>query len=195
MGAIIRHRGPIPDRKALFDVGAAGPLAGLAASIIVTIIGLSLPVEPPPPEAEGFRIGIPPLFGFLIELIQPDSPYIHPVAFAGWIGMFLTFLNLLPAGQLDGGHVARSMLGKYHEAVSQSIPLILMMLGTFLIFVLRVNGGIWIFWGFFTMIFASGGHPPPLDDERKLDMERIWLGILTFALGIACATPVPFSEA
>jgi membrane-associated protease RseP (regulator of RpoE activity) len=200
-GAVIKHRGPIPDRKALFDVGIAGPLAGLVVAVVVTFIGLSLqPVMiPSQPQMIEMRYGIlPPMFSFFVDIVSAIKgvaidPNNYPIAFAGWVGMFVTFLNLLPAGQLDGGHIVRSIFGKYHEYVSQAVPVILMVIGSYYIYFMQMDGSIWIFWGLLTLFLATSGHPPPLDDKTKLDGNRIFLGVLTFILGVLCFTPVPFT--
>ncbi len=99
MGAFIKHRGPIPGRKALFDVGVSGPVIGLLASVIVTVIGLLQPPVQISSEESGTALGIPPLFGFIMYFIPNSNTYIHPIAFAGWVGMLLTAINLMPVGQ------------------------------------------------------------------------------------------------
>ena len=113
MGAVIKHRGPIPNRKALFDVGVSGPLIGLIVSVIVTIIGLLQPPITHAQEVLQIELGMPLLFELIRSVIPgSDGIIMHPIAFAGWVGMFVTALNLIPSGQLDGGHVLRAMLGK-----------------------------------------------------------------------------------
>lgn len=194
MGAVIRYKGPIPDRKALFDVGVAGPLVGLFVSIAVTIIGLNLDVPEinPLPDSLMFEIGLPPLFVMIQKVVGVTGSNLHPVAFAGWVGMFVTLLNLLPAGQLDGGHVLRAMLGKKADRVSSMMPRILFLIGFYVIYWLKGDGFIWIFWALFLWAFAAAGHPSPLHDKVKLDRKRILIGILTFILGLLCFTLIPF---
>ena len=106
MGAVIRYKGTFPSRKALFDIGIAGPLAGLLLSVAVTLIGfnLKLPSSKHLSDFLMFNIGLPPLFIFIQNLTGAKGGNLHPVAFAGWVGMLITLLNLLPADQLDGGH-------------------------------------------------------------------------------------------
>lgn len=193
MGAVIKHKGPIPNRKALFDVGVAGPLIGLIASIAVTIIGILQPPLDIPVSKEAILFQLPPLFEIITWFIpiQADKP-LHPVAFAGWVGMLVTALNLLPAGQLDGGHVLRSMLGERFSRISKAMPFVLIVLWLFVTFVLKENGSIWLFWGLFLSLFASAGHPMPLDDELRLDGKRFLLGIFTFLMGGLCVTLSPF---
>jgi membrane-associated protease RseP (regulator of RpoE activity) len=195
MGAVIKHRGIIPNRRALFDVAVAGPLVGIVASVIVTFIGLSLPpVEfSADPGMIMIDIQTPILFDVITWVMGSTSEMMHPVAFAGWVGMLVTVLNLLPSGQLDGGHIMRAMLGERARKVSLMMPMVLGALALYVIFVLEQNGGIWLFWSFFLLLFALAGHPKPLNDEIILDNKRMALGILTFILGILCFTLVPLT--
>ncbi len=195
LGAIIKHRGAIPNRKALFDVGASGPLVGILASIIVILIGFHIPFKPPQMRGARIELGMPPLFQLLAELAGYHKEYIHPVAFAGWVGLFITFLNLIPVGQLDGGHVLRAMIGKKADIISKIMPLLLINIGLILSYLYNVDDTIWIFWGLFTLFFALHPHPDPVDDVTSLDGKRMVLGIITFVLGIMCFTPVPFKIA
>lgn len=194
MGAVIRYRGPIPNRKALFDVGIAGPLVGLLVSIAVTIIGLNLEVPPvnPLPDSLMFEVGLPPLFVMIQKFVGSTGSSLHPVAFAGWVGMFVTLLNLLPAGQLDGGHVLRAMLGKKADRISSMMPRLLFLIGFYVVYWLKGDGFIWIFWALFLWAFAAAGHPSTLHDKIGLDRKRILIGIITFILGLLCFTLIPF---
>jgi len=192
LGAIIKHRGAIPNRRALFDVGASGPLMGILASVIVIIVGFHIPFNPPRVEGERIVLGTPPLFKILAELSGYRGNYIHPVAFAGWVGLFITFLNLIPVGQLDGGHVLRAMIGKRADAISKVMPLILINVGIVVSYLYNVDDTIWVFWGLFTLFFALHPHPDPVDDVTPLDRRRMILGVVTFVLGLMCFTPVPF---
>jgi membrane-associated protease RseP (regulator of RpoE activity) len=195
MGAVIKNKGPIPSRKALFDVGVAGPVVGLIASIAVTAIGLSLPpvILALPENGLLLNLSLPPLFLFIDTLLGGigENIIIHPVAFAGWVGMLVTALNLIPAGQLDGGHMLRSMLGPRADFVSGIMPFILLSVGFFVYYVMHENGAMWIFWGLFIMLFATGGHPEPLDDADEIGSLRKSLGILVFAAGLLCVTLSP----
>jgi membrane-associated protease RseP (regulator of RpoE activity) len=191
LGALIRLKGAIPDRKSLFDVGIAGPLVGLTAAVVVTIIGLLLPpITPAPTQIASVAFGIPILYGLIQQVIPAASTGFHPIAFAGWVGMLITSLNLLPVGQLDGGHIARALSGEKTAYISAAVPLILMASGIF--YSLNgLNGEMLLFWGFFTLLFAAGGHPQPINDMKKLDTKRVILGIVAFGLCIACFTPIP----
>lgn len=201
MGAVIKMRGKIPDRKALFDIGAAGPLAGLMATVVITAIGLQLDPIPAQQTAVGqaetaVRFNHPPL----LELIaiatgateQLEANSIHPVVFGGWVGMLVTLLNMLPVGQLDGGHILRAMVGKQQERLAAIVPAVLFGLAAYLLVV--VDGfdsvGIWAMWGLFAVGLAYAGPADPIDDEG-LDRKRMVLGVVTFALAALCFTPIP----
>ncbi len=195
MGAVIKHEGPIPSRKVLFDVGIAGPLVGLLVSLVVAAIGLSLPPVsfPHHPAAEDVIIlQLPPLFEFLTFLFPVRGEALHPVAFAGWVGMLVTAVNLIPAGQLDGGHVLRAMLGPRASRVSRVVPFLLLGLGVFVTYVLHQIGSVWIFLGIFLSFFSAAGHPPPLEDTIPLDRGRMLLGVVVFLLGLLSITLSPF---
>ncbi|MXR51827.1 site-2 protease family protein [Halovenus sp. WSH3] len=201
MGAVIKMEGKIPDRKALFDIGAAGPLAGLAATVVVTAIGLQLDPIPAQEAAvaqaeTGVRFNHPPL----LELIalatgateQLEANTIHPVVFGGWVGMLVTLLNMLPVGQLDGGHILRAMVGKQQERIAAVVPAVLFGLAAYLLVV--ADGidsvGIWTMWGLFAVGLAYAGPADPIDDS-ELGWKRTVLGVLTFVLAALCFTPIP----
>jgi membrane-associated protease RseP (regulator of RpoE activity) len=192
LGALIQLKGAIPDRKSLFDVGVAGPLVGLTAAVIVTIVGLLLPpITPGTALMPTVALGVPILFALIEKVVPVASTSLHPIAFAGWVGMLITSLNLLPVGQLDGGHIARALSGEKTTYISAAVPLILMTGGIY--YSLNgLNGEMLLFWGLFTLLFAAGGHPQPINDMKKLDTKRVVLGIIAFGLCIACFTPIPF---
>lgn len=190
LGAVIRHRGAIPNRKALFDVGVAGPLTGILASIIVVAIGLQLPFE-----LRGepmLYIGTPPIFDAILYALNYKKEVIHPVAFAGWVGFFVTFLNMLPVGQLDGGHVMRAMTGEIGENISKLVPLVLIGYGVYIMRTFNQPNTIWLFWGVITFFFSMQKHPKPLDDETPIGIARYAIGIMAFILAFLCFTPTPF---
>ncbi len=197
-GAVISMKSPMPDRRSMFDIGIAGPVLGLVFAVPVTIIGLmNSPIDVQLPldgeQGVGIALGAPLIFQALIELVPVNlsEGILHPVAFAGWVGFFVTFLNLLPVGQLDGGHIARALLGDWYNYLSGAVPLILFGMG-FTISMLGSNGTIWIVWGLIGSFFHSAGHPPPLNDISHLDSKRKIAGILIFGVMLACFTPVPF---
>jgi len=186
MGAFISMREPMPNKKALFDIGIAGPIAGLIMAIPVTIIGFMLtePVEHiyTPGHGPNVAIGFPLLFSFLYIFFTPDGG-LHPTAFAGWVGLFVTALNLLPAGQLDGGHVARALLGEKSKYLSYTTLGLMILVGTFLY-------PAWLILGFLILIIGAY-HPPPLNDLTDLDVKRKAIGIFSVVLLVLCFTPQP----
>jgi len=193
MGAVIKHKGPIPNRKALFDVGISGPLIGLIVSVIVTIIGLLQPPITQAPQGMSIDLGIPLLFELITRIVPNGAVMMmHPIAFAGWVGMLVTALNLIPAGQLDGGHVLRAMIGDRAKEVSRVMPFILVSLGFYVTYYMEKDGFIWVLWGLLLSFFAAAGHPKPLNDDIPLGKGRMALGIITFILGLLCFTLVPF---
>ncbi|MFO7925554.1 MAG: site-2 protease family protein [Halobacteriota archaeon] len=204
-GALISMRGRIPDRKALFDIGVSGPLAGLAAAICVAVIGLHLdPVQVPEYVRESetaieLQLGYPPLLEFLAwatgqQLTYEDPGLVaSPVIFGAWVGLFVTFLNLLPVGQLDGGHIVRSMVGERAETIASLVPGGLFGLAAYLAFFTDASSNapiLWAFWGLITLLLAYVGLVTPVFDE-PLDPARMAIGVLTFLLGVLCFTPVP----
>jgi len=165
------------------------------------------PVVPVPervlmdPNAINIEFGFPPLLLLLSEITGQPLAYgdpelaVNPVVFGGWIGMFVTFLNLIPVGQLDGGHLVRAMLGKRQETVAVLVPFALFVLSGYLFFIeghgLRDSVLIWTFWGLVSLGLAYAGPAKPVYDDR-LDRKRLAIGVLTFVLGALCFTPVPF---
>ena len=210
MGAVINIRGRIPSRKALFDIGVAGPLAGLVATVVVTIVGFTLdPIAVPERVQSTGEYAINFHDPLLMQTIEAfvrtlgvgttvgGGESVHPVVFAGWAGMFFTFLNLLPVGQLDGGHIVRSIAGQRQETIAAAVPGGLFALAGFLYFTQDappIGFGVWtlwVFWGLLAAGMAYAGPARPTVDE-PLDRRRALLGVVTFGLGLACFTPIPF---
>jgi len=190
LGAIIRMRTPWHNRNALFDVGAAGPLSGLAIALPLFFVGLMLsPTLPPQPD--GTPLGTPLLLSWIEDLvyvlrdIPPDHDiYVNSWTFAAWFGLFVSGLNLLPIGQLDGGHVAYAVLGNRMRIAS---TLVLVVIGILAMFFWPG----WYMWIGFS--FLSGWmHPPPLNAIEPLSKERRLLGIVIFCLMVLLFTPAPF---
>ena len=187
-GAFISMRDPLPSRRALLDVGASGPLVGFAIAIPVTIAGLFLTAANPrallPVEGQ-FLVPQPSLFyGFLRLFFPiPEGVAIHPLAFAGWVGLFVTAINLLPAGQLDGGHIARALLGERQSMVSWAALVLLLGLSLF------YSG--WLIFAFLILIIGVR-HPPPLNDLSALDAGRKLVGIAAVAILLTTFVIAPF---
>jgi membrane-associated protease RseP (regulator of RpoE activity) len=191
-GAFIRMQSSPPDRRSLFDVAAAGPLAGLVLAVPAVIVGFHLStVAPQDSSGGGMVLGSSLLLSFLSKItlgVLPDDANIimHPVGFAGWIGLLVTAMNLLPAGQLDGGHVTYALFGHRYIWVSRLTVAVILTLG-----VTRLWDG-WLVWGIL-LLFMGVRHPPPVDPDTPLDAKRKFLG--WFLLGTLAVTfiPVPFS--
>ena len=206
-GAIIRMRGRIPSRTVLFDIGVAGPIAGLVATVVVTAIGLSLPpIEIPAwalaaaESSPSIVFNDPPLLALIAQAIGAETSYgdpalmANPVVVGGWVGMFFTLLNLLPVGQLDGGHMVRAMIGQRQETIAALVPAALFGIAGYLYFVrglsLNDSVGLWAIWGVFAMLVAAGGPANPTD-EGSIGLPRLLVGLATFAAGLLCFMLVP----
>ena len=190
-GAFIKIKSPIHKKSALLQIGASGPIAGFLIAVPALIIGLILSnVVEVPGESIGIILGDSVLMKFLTAIIHPgltetQDIMLHPVAFAGWIGLLVTMLNLLPIGQLDGGHVAYALLCQKHDIVAKCTFLALIPLSFF-----SLN---WLIWGILILVLMrSTKHPPiynmdePLSDKDKL------IGYVCLAIFILCFIPAPF---
>jgi membrane-associated protease RseP (regulator of RpoE activity) len=190
-GAFIRMKSPPLNRRALFDVGAAGPWAGMLVAVPAVIIGLSLSeVRPLEPVEYGLFFGDSLLFSFLTRAVLGVAPdevtiLLHPVAMAGWIGLFVTFINLIPVGQLDGGHVSYSLFGSFHRWPARAF-----LLGIFLLGIQGWRG--WFIWTVL-LLFLGVDHPPTLDRTTPLDPVRRFAAWATLILLVVTFIPVPFT--
>jgi len=195
-GAFIKMKSPILTRKALIEIGASGPIAGFIISLAACIIGLHISKVIPMPQGEGtLSLGDSLLFSFLSRTILGAIPehydiLLHPVAFAGWIGLFITSLNLIPIGQLDGGHVCYAILGERHRQVSLFLVVLLALLG--LSSLLGFSGWEgWLVWAILMLILGIK-HPPVLYWEAPLDPKIMSIGFLTLVIFIITFIPEPF---
>src|SRR5882757_3496861 len=182
LGAFIRIRSPIQNRKALFDVGLAGPVVGFLFAIpALAIAVLNSKVVPFSESHASIVFGKPLALRMLVVMLRPGvAPgdlLLHPIGRAAWVGLFATALNLLPGGQLDGGHILYSVASKYHKKITLAVALVLIPLGYF-------SWSGWIMWS--VLLLAIGfRHPPLLNRWEQLDRTRqMWTGvaILIFVL-------------
>lgn len=189
-GAFIQIKEPIPDRRVLMEIGAAGPITGFIVALPILIAGLALSVVGPAETAQGLTFGNSLLLNFLSHLVlgvSPSSPdvniHLHPLAFAGWIGMFVTALNLLPIGQLDGGHIMYALFRFHYHILARIFFILLFPLG-------YLWPG-WLFWAL--LITLVGFRPAPLThDVVPLERKHKILGAVSIAIFILTFIPVPF---
>jgi membrane-associated protease RseP (regulator of RpoE activity) len=194
LGAVIRIREPIRHKRALFDIGIAGPIAGFVVTVPALVIGLAMShVARVPADFAGMALGEPLLLkgvSWLLFGAQPDgySLNLHPMAFAAWFGMLATALNLFPVGQLDGGHISYSVFGPRSTY------------GTFLMMavavVLSYNSSGLLVWtvAMAVMLIVFGPrHPRVLDEAVPLDRRRMALALFALVMFALCFTPAPIS--
>jgi membrane-associated protease RseP (regulator of RpoE activity) len=192
IGAFIRIREPIPSKRVLFDIGVAGPIAGFLIALPTLFIGLSLShVVRVPDHFEGLSLGEPLLFRAANWLIWGPTPEgysvnMHPMAFGAWFGLLATALNLIPIGQLDGGHISYAVLGRRSTVVTIASVVTALVLTYF--------STSWLVWTVLmvVMLFAYGPqHPRTVDEHVPLDPTRKWLAFAALVILILCFTPVP----
>ncbi len=189
-GAFIRIRSAVRDRRMLLDVGAAGPMVGAIVSIPFLILGLHLSEVKIIQGEMGANLGSSLLLSFLSWAVIGPLPegydvVLHPVGFAGWIGLLVTSLNLLPIGQLDGGHVAYALLGEKQNKISVVVFIAILAIG-----ILGWPG--WLLWALLLALMGFR-HPPLVDWWVPLDRRRTIIGWLAVAIFFLTFTPVPFS--
>jgi membrane-associated protease RseP (regulator of RpoE activity) len=196
MGAVIRLRGAIRDRRALFDMAVAGPLAGLVVAVPVYVLGLRLSsvvhIPPDGPEGSYVRFGdalLPKLLERLtLGSLPPDFDILlHPVGVAAWFGFFVTALNLIPAGQLDGGHIVYALFGGRHALISKLAVAALVLVG------LAFGSINWLVWAALIVGVMGFQHGPTMDDITPLDGRRRALGLFALVLLFLLLPPVPLS--
>ena len=201
LGAFIKIKSPIPNKKALFEVGIAGPFASFFMSLFFLVLGFSLL-----PDAEGVReyitqyhpwsetgegaltLGSSLLFEYIrITLGGEHLPmyeiYHFPFIFAGWIGLLVTALNLLPIGQLDGGHISYALLGKNAKYVAYA--------AFFALILLLFYSTSYIIWMILIPIIIRFKHPPTMNDRIELDLRRKTLAWCSYLIFITCFSPMP----
>lgn len=192
LGAVIKIREPFPSRTALFDIGVAGPIAGFVALIPVLFLGMAMSnVIRVPAHMEGWSLGEPLLFKLVSWMVfgrvaDGYSVNMHPMVFAAWFGMLATAWNLLPFGQLDGGHLTYAVFGKASRSAS----------------ILTVGGAVvmtFISYSWLAMtimmlamlIFLGARHPPVMDEYEPLAHGRKGVGVFAIIMFVLCFMPVP----
>ncbi len=222
-GAFIRIRSRIRGRKELFDIGVAGPIAGVIVALPVLFVGLlfsdviALDSERLSEMQTAMSLGNSLVFALFSkiavgEVAQGYELLLHPVAFAGWIGLFVTVLNLMPAGQLDGGHIVYCVFPvRWHRAISVAtvVFLVIMGVGTVPLVDLADYLGLgviadippwlmfdgwagWLFWAILLLLLGTS-HPPTLSSDTEIGAGRKKLAFLSLLIFISCFTPVPIS--
>ncbi len=189
LGAVIRMSPLIPNRRALFDIAAAGPLAGLVVAIPVSFVGIAISERAiPDPEQSLITLGDPLLFQ-VMEWISFGARaegmdlMLHPVGFAGWVGLFVTALNLLPVGQLDGGHISYALFGRRAKVFAGVAFAALL--------VLTLTKG-YHYMLILTLLWFMGlKHAPTVNDAYEIGSRRRGLGVLLAIVFITCFSPVP----
>lgn len=219
LGAVIRTKSVIPDKKVMFDIGVAGPIAGFIASIGILLYGFThLPGKefilqihpdyfiPHPQTGLALNLGTPILYNMLSlfftnpmnEFVPPMSEMYHyPYLLAGWFGLFVTAMNLIPIGQLDGGHLSYTMFGERHKIISRIVFAVLLFLGlagSLEIFDIHTGFGWsgWLFWALILFFVVKLNHPP-VEEESELDEGRKIIGWITFIIFLLSFVPAPFS--
>jgi len=221
LGAVIRIRSTIPSRKVIFDIGAAGPIAGFIVSLAILIFGfVSLPPKEylwaiHPEYAQlagipegGLTFGSTLLYATFAQIFSPSGAFVppmnemyhYPFLCVGWFGTFVTAMNLIPIGQLDGGHIAFAMLGNRYHSVAQAALVMLVVLGLagFLPMVgidFPYGWTGWLFWAFVLMFFirAMKMRRPPVEDDTPLDPTRMAVGWICFGILVASFSITPFT--
>ncbi len=192
MGAVIGMRGSQADRKQLFDIGLTGPWAGLAVALPLAWAGIrSATALPFKPEMEG-TFGDPLIFQLLIAWLRPNDPpgtvlivHANPLVMASWVGMLVTGLNMLPIGQLDGGHVTYALFGRRAHWVALAAVVVA------LAFIVVAGRYEWTLMLALIMLLGTR-HPPTADDRAELGRFRTLVGWFSLAIPVFCLTPFPF---
>ena len=191
MGAFIRLKGPVRNRRSLFDVGVSGPLAGLIFTIPVLFIGLATSELGPPPAGTYLQEGNSILYALAKLMVFGQflpgngiDVQLNQLAFAGWAGLFVTGLNLIPIGQLDGGHVAYTLFGKVARRLYWPLIIGLVLVAAF------TQTWSWTLW-IILLFFFGRVYAEPLDDVTPLDPRRRFLAYLTLLLFVLVFVPIP----
>lgn len=202
-GAFIKIKSPIPSRRALFDIGIAGPLAGFVFAIPAAFIAhyFAAPARSPEITEGAISVHSPLLFQFFERIFHlpafgfglptPPSGELNPIMWAAWIGVFMTALNLLPVGQLDGGHVTYAVFGRRgHRAVALASYISVIALALF-----SVRNGMWnwvVYAALLTLVVRIG-HPPVVDEDEPLGLARVLVAIIGLLVFVLSFLPFPIT--
>ena len=203
LGAVIKIRSPIPHKRALLDIGAAGPIAGFVIALVACCAGLARSAVVPVDSfhVAPIELGAPLLFSAIAALVLPpigsdQMVLLDPIAFAGWVGLFITAFNLFPIGQLDGGHIVYALFGPAHRHIARTAFAILLAMGAYgmlsLLWDLPQGWPGWLALAFFLALFGKE-HPAPYDTFTTLDRRRRLVGYLCLLIFVVCFAPVPFT--
>ena len=190
-GAFIKIRSPFHNRASLLEVGVAGPIAGFVVAVPILAFALTQSTFVDPASVEGsWSLGEPLIFSMVQSALGIEPPpgtelFLHPVGFAAWVGFLVTALNLLPIGQLDGGHMVYALFRRHHQRLSQVLVFILLPLGIFF-----WPG--WLVWAFLLVLLGTR-HPPTVDDSHPLEPRHIVLAWVGLVLLVLCFVPVPMT--
>ena len=197
LGAVIVFRGHFPNRRVLFDFAAGGPIAGFVVAVLALTLGLAWSrVEALPANFRGEWLAEPLMFQWLAQAVAPAAPpgtslNLHPTAFAGWLGLLFTMMNLVPIGQLDGGHITYALLRRHSRWVT---------IGSFCVlagFIFLLDARTWIVWtGVLLVLLYMFGweHPPAVDDDLPLDPVRLAGIALIVAIFAVSFMAAPISD-
>ncbi len=189
LGAFIKIKSRITRKKQLFDIGIAGPLTGFILSLPALVYGLTLSkIVPAVPREDALVFGEPLLLkllgGLIFRGVAANSDlFLHPVAFAGWVGILVTAFNLFPVGQLDGGHVSYALIGQRSRPLAKGLLVVFMGMGIFF----------WVGWIVWALLIQLIGmkHPSVDDEKERLSTPRLVLGIVIIVIFIISFIPAP----
>ena len=190
LGAFIRIRSPIVNRRALFDVGLAGPVVGFLFAVPALAVAIAYSKLVPAAQASSPLVFADPLLSHLLIAwlrpgVSPADILLHPVGRAAWVGLFATALNLLPAGQFDGGHILYAVASERHRAVSFGVALLLLPMARWL-------WGGWLVWSALILLLGFR-HPPLLNRWEPLDRKRRVWAVIALLVFLLCFMPAPFT--
>jgi membrane-associated protease RseP (regulator of RpoE activity) len=194
LGAVIFFRGHFPNRRVLFDFAAGGPIAGFVVAVIASAIGLAWSPIILAKPGQGIPLGDPLVFHWISDAVlgpvrQGFDVSLHPTAFAGWLGLLFTMMNLVPISQLDGGHIVYAALRRHSRWVTAAA------LAAVTWAVIGLGAYTWTLWLLLLLVMMrliGWEHPPALDDELPLDTVRLIVAALVVGIMVLCFMPVPF---